>query len=356
MPLIAPLPDGPLDIIGDIHGESDALFALVERLGYSPAGTHPQGRHLVFVGDFCDRGPDSPAVMQAVERWFNAERAWAVLGNHEINLLRGDAKDGSGWFFDQRVERDLKRYAPFARVRKEHEHTMLKFAASLPVVLQRPDLRIVHAAWHEPSLQALRELEHDDVRRAYDDWEGLADVHAQRTGLDLRMAQELADWGHDIEDAEFTPPLMSAHAEHESNKQTMNPLKVLTSGLEQPCERPFYAGGKWRFVERLPWWRHYHDNVPVVVGHYWRRVRPVARNLQASGYLDIFEGATPEAWLGPTGQVYCVDFSVGGRWIERRAGDPVGREFKLAALRWPEAELLFDDGSRLQTFPGRPQP
>lgn len=354
MSLIQPLPDGPLDIVGDIHGEIDALLALVEHLGYSPDGWHPQGRHLVFVGDFCDRGPDSPAVLAHVRRWVDAERAWAVVGNHEINLIRADAKDGSGWFFDERLAKDNRRYAPFARLAPQERAATLAFAASLPVALERDDLRIVHAVWHEPSLAAVRQLPHTDLRRAYDDWEALADEHARRSGLACRMAAELAAWGHDLEAAEHTPPLLPAHAEHETNKQVMNPLKILTSGLEQPAARPFYAGGKWRFVERLPWWRHVTAGPAVVVGHYWRRARPIGADLQAKGYLDLFGGAPPDAWLGPAGQVFCVDFSVGGRWIERRAGEPVGQEFKLAALRWPEAELMFDDGSRLRTFPGQP--
>ncbi len=54
MSLIQSLPDGPLDIVGDIHGEHDALCALLGHLGYDLDGAHPDGRTLVFVGDFCD--------------------------------------------------------------------------------------------------------------------------------------------------------------------------------------------------------------------------------------------------------------------------------------------------------------
>ena len=56
MHLIQALPPGPLDIIGDIHGEYEALVALLTHLGYGARGQHPDGRTLVFVGDFCDRG------------------------------------------------------------------------------------------------------------------------------------------------------------------------------------------------------------------------------------------------------------------------------------------------------------
>ena len=59
------LPEGPLDIIGDIHGEIDALRVLLTRLGVDLARRRAP-RHLVFVGDLVDRGPDSVAVVQLV--------------------------------------------------------------------------------------------------------------------------------------------------------------------------------------------------------------------------------------------------------------------------------------------------
>ena len=58
--LVGELFDGPLDIIGDVHGECGTLCKLLDRLGYDGNGDHPEGRRLVFVGDLVDRGPDSP--------------------------------------------------------------------------------------------------------------------------------------------------------------------------------------------------------------------------------------------------------------------------------------------------------
>lgn len=53
---IAKLFNGPLDIIGDVHGEIDALKNLIRVLGYDEKGNHPEQRKLIFVGDICDRG------------------------------------------------------------------------------------------------------------------------------------------------------------------------------------------------------------------------------------------------------------------------------------------------------------
>src|SRR5690625_5853968 len=93
--LVQTLPSGPLDIIGDIHGEYEALCALLDVLGYAVDGTHPEGRRLVFVGDFCDRGPNSAAVIKMARDMIQAGRAYAALGTHEINLLSYDPKSGS---------------------------------------------------------------------------------------------------------------------------------------------------------------------------------------------------------------------------------------------------------------------
>ncbi len=341
-------------MVGDIHGELDALLALIAHLGYDAEARHPEGRRLVFVGDFCDRGPDSPGVLSLAARWIASGRASAVIGNHEVNLIRRDIKDGSGWFFDERVARDTPKYAPFKRVEPQQREPFLAFAESLPAILEREDLRIVHAAWHPPAVAAVRALPPGSLRHQYDAWESLAIEYAAQTGLDAAMALEAQQWGHDLEDPDHTPPMLPAHAAHEANKGSMNPLKVLTSGLERHGTRPFYAGGKWRFVERVPWWESYDDDTPVIVGHYWRRFAPPPPSLEARGYLDIFGGAPASAWLGPRGTVFCIDFSVGGRWVERRAGNALGSTFRLAAMRWPEAEVVFDDGTRMPTQPGRP--
>ena len=72
--LVRELFPGSLDIVGDIHGEVDALRSVLDTLGYGRDGVHPQGRRLVFLGDLSDRGPDSPAVVELVSNL--VARAW----------------------------------------------------------------------------------------------------------------------------------------------------------------------------------------------------------------------------------------------------------------------------------------
>src|ERR1700761_4294788 len=154
-PMFAPLPEGPLDVVGDVHGELDALLALLAHLGYDADGAHPDGRRLVFVGDLCDRGPDSPGVTALVRRLGQSGRALATLGNHEINLLRGDRKHGNDWFWSEFGARDAK-YEPRAHLPPDQREAVIAFLRTLPLALERADLRVVHAAWDLASIAQLR--------------------------------------------------------------------------------------------------------------------------------------------------------------------------------------------------------
>ena len=79
---------GPFDVVGDVHGCSAELRALMAELGYDADGLHPGGRRLVFVGDLVDRGPDSVGVPRLVLPIIEAGRALFVPGNHDDKLWR----------------------------------------------------------------------------------------------------------------------------------------------------------------------------------------------------------------------------------------------------------------------------
>jgi len=288
-------------------------------------------------------------VLALAQKLVESGRAVAVLSNHEINLLREDAKDGSGWFFDARVQQDHQKYAPYQRLEAAARARILRFLSRLPIGLERADLRVVHAAWLPEQIEVARTLPLGSVRQHYDQWELAARREAAETELEQHMAAELERWEHGLENRHRQPPLLPAHAQFESNKQMMNPLKVLTSGVERQGTVPFYASGKWRFVERVRWWDEYEDPTPVVIGHYWRHLHKVDRSALGKGDPDLFDNTAPLAWHGRHRNVFCVDFSAGGRWIERKASSVVGQHFKLVTLRWPERIVQFDDGQSEMT-------
>ena len=64
-------------IVGDVHGCSDELQILLDRVGFTSSD------RLVFVGDLVARGPNSRGVLDIARR----NQAQIVRGNHEDRLL-----------------------------------------------------------------------------------------------------------------------------------------------------------------------------------------------------------------------------------------------------------------------------
>lgn len=305
---VRPLPDGPLDLLGDIHGELPALNALLALLGYTSNGSHPQGRRLVFLGDLIDRGPDSPGVVRQVADMVEHGRAFALMGNHDLNAILRLPKKENTWLFDHGPVSEAETKVADERERDE----ILGFLGQLPVALRRDDLRLVHACWDEATLKALS---------------GEACPARAFTTHKDRIKAALGP---------MTDPIARNLA-----LQNENPMKLLTSGPEVRAKAPFFAGGKERHEARHPWWNDFTDGPLVVFGHYWRI--PVTGIQKDDG---LFSGVPLNRTLG-RGHAMCIDYSVGGRWHDRREGRRHGPfTGRLAALRWPERTLLFDDGER----------
>ncbi len=347
-PYLQPLFDGPLDVIGDVHGELGALHGLLRTLGYDARGAHPEGRRLVFVGDLCDRGPDSPGVLAAVRGLCAEGRAQAVLGNHEVNLLRGSRKHGNGWFFDGDHDRARGEFAASAPMPAAVRDEALAFLRELPVGLARDDLRVVHAVWDGPSLERLGDdLAGEEPEVIHGSDRTTPALRAELDALEAQRALEMERYGAALRQREERPPLLEAVGRSDALWQRGNPLRVLTSGLETLAERPYFAGGAWRMTDRVRWWDDYRDDVPVVFGHYWRWSDGSARAAYSKGEPDLFRGASAQSWLGARSNAFCVDFSAGARYRERAEGRTGGWRSHLAALRWPERELVLDEGPRL---------
>jgi Calcineurin-like phosphoesterase. len=88
------------DIIGDIHGEAETLKKLLKFLGYTKGDSgysHPE-RKAVFVGDFVDRGPAIFETLGIVMKMVTSGNAYAIVGNHELNVLAYYTKDSDGLF------------------------------------------------------------------------------------------------------------------------------------------------------------------------------------------------------------------------------------------------------------------
>lgn len=346
MPLIQTLPPGKLDIIGDVHGQLEALQNLLHYLGYTPEGRHSQGRKIVFVGDLIDRGPDSPGTLNWFQQAHLTGNAFMVLGNHELNLLNCEAKDGSGWFFQQRTERDSQNYAPWNLANEEKKQSYIKLLRQQPIVLHRPDLRVVHAAWLPDSIAKLQECTHNDLIQLYQDWDDELNCCIKHAPWFDDYLQEQRLYAHNIENPICEPPHLIATATHDVYRSSRHPIRALTCGIEHIAKEPFFASGRWRFSIRNSWWENYQDTTHVIVGHYWRQWYKKEQPKHRQGMFTV----PPHHWHGARKNVFCIDFSVGARWRDRKKNvPPCESEHRLAAMRWPEKTLVFDNGEVVET-------
>jgi len=344
MTFVQTLANQPTDIIGDIHGEYEALTALLEILGYSDNGHHPQNRQLVFAGDLVDRGPDSPAVMEKVISLVEAGVAQCILGNHELNIIRGVRKGGNGWILDNNTSPDSTAGHQAATVHQQQK--FLQFLDQQPFVLEGPHLRIVHACWSDAAIESLRQLQQSNstIKTLYQQIEqNIINELEAHPEVELKKL-EMANFATQILDPHWEAQLVPSYAEEGLALQMKNPFRVLTTSEEKITRTPFWAGGKWRMTERSRWWDDYEHQVPVVIGHFWRLFNRDARRIAGMFGPDVFEGISSHDWMGAHHNVYCVDYSVGQRHLERRQDEQEDFHGKLASLRYPEWEVIQDDG------------
>jgi Calcineurin-like phosphoesterase len=158
------------DIIGDIHGCTEPLVRLLVRLGYCLVDgiyQHPQ-RQVVFVGDIIDRGPDIREALHLVRNMVDTGSAHIVLGNHEYNavrhaqILQTALAEGT----------DSPAVADYPRLMRLMSSTLEQFTAhphefkdfidwfsSLPLFLEGPGFRVVHACWDESLISEFKRRE-----------------------------------------------------------------------------------------------------------------------------------------------------------------------------------------------------
>lgn len=124
--------------IGDVHGCARTLDALLARL--------PEGAPLVFLGDYVDRGPDSPGVLDRLIALQHTRPCVFLRGNHDQMLL--DAADG--WMDDEAMDvwttynggdATLRQYARAGGVPDAHR----AFLRATRLFHHTPDAAFVHA-------------------------------------------------------------------------------------------------------------------------------------------------------------------------------------------------------------------
>jgi serine/threonine protein phosphatase 1 len=146
---------GPIAVIGDVHGQVDKLSLVLNRLRLLP---NFERRWIVFIGDLVDRGPaPRKAVEIVLDLWREHPRTTAIMGNHEFAMCSAlgwlPAADVSLWshrwvdYYDS--ERTFESYGAdrgdladlAAKVPDEHR----EFLSRLPWCVEHPHLLFVHA-------------------------------------------------------------------------------------------------------------------------------------------------------------------------------------------------------------------
>src|SRR5690554_951802 len=150
------------DLIGDIHGYAKHLQSLLDKLGYRQRDgvwSHPE-RQVIFLGDFIDRGPWQLDSVRIARAMVENGQALAVMGNHEFNAVAYATPDPDqrGEFLRPHNAKNVKQHAAFIQAVTEasaQHRDIINWFRSLPLHLDLPGLRVIHACWHEPSLAAL---------------------------------------------------------------------------------------------------------------------------------------------------------------------------------------------------------
>lgn len=312
------------DIIGDIHGQADKLESLLAKLGYKQEnGVWTHGcRQVIFVGDFIDRGPAQLRTVEIVRRMVESGAALAVMGNHELNAIAWHTPDPEhpGEYLRQRFsmkwgEKNRRQHERFLA---ETEHLpdihadIIDWFKTLPLWLDLPEIRVVHACWHQSFMDWLSAS-----------W--LDGAHRLKTEAWVPATREPAD---ESEKDNACPTVFKA-------------VEALTKGIEIPLPKGHTFHDKDGFERnrvRIRWWDSNADTYqtsamlsdaireqlpatalppyahvglatdkPVFFGHYWMSGRPGKLSPHAA----------------------CVDYSAG-------KGGP------LVAYRWDGEKSLTD--------------
>ncbi|WP_456424942.1 metallophosphoesterase family protein [Rhodocaloribacter sp.] len=136
--------------IGDIHGCARTLETLLERL--APASDD----HLVFVGDYVDRGPDSRGVIDQLIALREHQPCTFLRGNHEALMLGYlDRGEYDLWRINGGVA-TLNSYLEDYEVRIPPAH--VDFIRATELYLDTPEFFFVHAGL-KPNLTIAENLE-----------------------------------------------------------------------------------------------------------------------------------------------------------------------------------------------------
>ena len=148
------------DLIGDLHGHADELEQPLRQLGYRKIHgvyRHPD-RKVVFLGDFIDRGPRIPRVLQIARSMVESDAAFAVMGNHEWNAIAYHTEDPEApdEFLRRRTPANARQISrTIEQLGPANLASYLEWFKTLPLWLELDGLRAIHACWDDSAIAIL---------------------------------------------------------------------------------------------------------------------------------------------------------------------------------------------------------
>lgn len=147
--------NGPVAVIGDVHGQVDKLITVLDRIRSLPDF---ERRWLVFIGDLVDRGPDPKGALDLFhDLRLQHPRTTAIAGNHELAMAaslelvptRDPVDWGKRWVAHYDAETTFESYgvAPgdLQGLANQLPESHRDFLTNVPWCVEHPHLLFVHA-------------------------------------------------------------------------------------------------------------------------------------------------------------------------------------------------------------------
>ena len=154
------MPRTGFDVIGDVHGHAKPLKTLLRSMGYLELGQgfRHSSRMAVFVGDLIDRGPQIRETLKIVTTMVESGDAIALLGNHELNALafHTTTSEGNDSPLRSHTPKHVRQHAAtLEQLAPKELKGFLGWFRTLPLWLETPHLRVVHACWDPAAVNTL---------------------------------------------------------------------------------------------------------------------------------------------------------------------------------------------------------
>jgi Calcineurin-like phosphoesterase len=259
-----------LDVVGDVHGQFDKLVGLLRYLGYretSGAWRH-QNRTAIFVGDLIDRGPQQLATIELIRAMVDAGAAQCVMGNHEFNAIAWvtpDPEHPGKYLRDHHKPGNREQHQAFLDVVEgtPRQREITDWFRTLPLWLDLPGLRVVHACWHQPSI--------DLLQKAMGSSQRLTDemiLVGSRKGHPIYAAIEIVCKGLEVE----LPPGISFKDKEGKIRHEVR-VRWWEEDLSTYRKAAIGPSGDMEMIPDAPmpaeWVGHPYVGPPVLFGHYW---------------------------------------------------------------------------------------